>query len=55
MKTLRCMLLAVVVVGVNLCACADEATDQVRATTDKILALMADPALNYEAHISERR
>lgn len=55
MKTLRCMLLALVAVGVNLCACADEPTAQVRATTDKILALMADPALNNEARNSERR
>ena len=49
------MLLALVAVGVNLCACADEPTAQVRATTDKILALLADPALKSEARTSERR
>jgi phospholipid transport system substrate-binding protein len=49
------MLLALVAVGVNLRACADEPTAQVRATTDKILALMADPALKNEARNSERR
>ena len=49
------MLLALVAVGVNQCACADEPTVQVRATTDKILALMGDPALKSEARNSERR
>ena len=49
------MLLALVTVAANLCARADEPTVQVRATTDKILALMADPALKNEARNSERR
>jgi phospholipid transport system substrate-binding protein len=49
------MLLTLVAVGSGLCACADEPTAQVRATTDKILALMADPALKNEACNSERR
>jgi phospholipid transport system substrate-binding protein len=55
MKTLRYMLLALVAVAANLCACAGEPSAQVRATTDKILALLADPALKTEARNSERR
>jgi len=55
MKTLRCMLLALVAVGVSLRACADEPTIQIRATTDKILAVLADPALKAAARNSERR
>lgn len=55
MKTLRCMLVALVAVGASLRACADEPTAQVRATTDKILALLADPGLKNEGHNSERR
>ena len=54
-KTLRCILLALVAVGASLCARAGEPTAQVRATTDKILALLADPALKTEARNSERR
>jgi phospholipid transport system substrate-binding protein len=49
------MSLALVAVGASLCACADEATAQIRATTDTILALLADPALKTEARNSERR
>jgi phospholipid transport system substrate-binding protein len=50
------MLLALVVaVGASLRACAAAPTAQVRATTDKILALLADPALQHEARNSERR
>jgi len=49
------MLLALVTMAASLCARADEPTAQVRATTDKILALMADPALKNEARNSERR
>ena len=49
------MLLALVAVGSGLCAWADEPTAQIRSTTDKILALMADPALKNEARNSERR
>ncbi len=49
------MLLALVAVGASLRACADEPTAQVRATTDKILALLAEPALKTEARNTERR
>jgi phospholipid transport system substrate-binding protein len=49
------MLLALVAAGASLGACAGEPTAQVRATTDKILALLADPALKTEARNSERR
>ena len=49
------MLLALVAAGVSLGACADEPTAQVRATTDKILALLADPTLKSAARNSERR
>jgi len=55
MKTLRCTLLALVAVGASLGACAAEPTSQTRATTDKILALLADPALKTEARNPERR
>ena len=55
MKTLRCTLLALVAAGAGLGAGADEPTAQLRATTDKILALLADPALKTEARNSERR
>jgi phospholipid transport system substrate-binding protein len=49
------MLLALVAVGVSLRASAGEPTAQIRATTDDILALLADPALKTEAGNSERR
>jgi phospholipid transport system substrate-binding protein len=55
MNTLRCILLALAAMGASLCACADEPTAQIRATTDEILALLADPALKTEARNSERR
>jgi len=48
------MLLALVAVGASLCARADEPTAQTRATTDKILALLADPALKNQVRNSER-
>ena len=49
------ILLTLAAAGASLRACADEPTAQVRATTDKILALLADPALKTEARNSERR
>jgi phospholipid transport system substrate-binding protein len=55
MKTLRCILLALVAVGGSLCARAAQPTAEIRATTDKILALLSDPALKPEARKSERR
>jgi phospholipid transport system substrate-binding protein len=55
MKTLRCVLLALVAVSGSLCARADEPTAQMRATTDKILALLADPDLKTDARSLERR
>jgi phospholipid transport system substrate-binding protein len=55
MKTLRWILLALVAVGGSLCARADQPTAQIRATTDKILALLADPTLKTEARRLERR
>ena len=41
--------------GVSLCASADEPTAQIRASTDKILALLSDPAFKTDARKSERR
>jgi phospholipid transport system substrate-binding protein len=55
MKTLRYMLLALVAVGGSLCAHAGEPSAQVRASTDKILGLLGDPALKTDARSSERR
>jgi phospholipid transport system substrate-binding protein len=52
MKTLCCMLLAV---AASVYARAGEPTAQVRATTDKILAAMTDPALKTEARNAKRR
>jgi len=49
------MLLALVTMAASLCASTDEPTAQIRATTDKILALLADPALKTDARNSERR
>jgi phospholipid transport system substrate-binding protein len=49
------ILLVLVAVGARLCACADEPTAQIRTSTDKILALLRDPALNTDARNSERR
>ena len=49
------MLLALVTMVASVCARAGEPTAQVRATTDKILAVMADPALKTEARNAERR
>jgi phospholipid transport system substrate-binding protein len=49
------MLFALVAVGSGLCACADEPTAQIRASTDKILALLGDPALKTDTRSSERR
>ena len=49
------MLLALLATGSSLRANAGEPTAQVRASTDKILALLGDPALKTEARSSERR
>jgi len=49
------MLLALLATGSTLRANAGEPTAQVRASTDKILALLGDPALKTEARSSERR
>src|SRR5512138_98136 len=55
MKPFPCMLLALITIGGGLRARADEATAQIRATTDKILSLLGDSALNTDARKSERR
>ena len=55
MKTLRCILFLLAAVGANPCANADEPTAQIRATTDKVLALLGDPALKTDARKPERR
>jgi phospholipid transport system substrate-binding protein len=39
----------------SLCARADAPTTQIRASTDRILSVLADPALKSEARKSERR
>ncbi len=55
MKTLQCLFLVVMAAAGTLCARADEPTAQIRATTDKILAVLADPGLKTGAHTLERR
>jgi phospholipid transport system substrate-binding protein len=55
MKTLRYLLLVIVAVSAGLSARAGEPTGQIRATTDKILALLADPTLRADARNAERR
>ncbi|MGH7967924.1 MAG: ABC transporter substrate-binding protein, partial [Limisphaerales bacterium] len=55
MKTLRYLLVAVAAMSACLCARADAPTTQVRASTDRILSVLADPALQSEARKSERR
>ncbi len=56
MKTLSCKLLALIaMIAGGLCVHADEATAQIRATTDKIVSLLGDPNLNTDARKSERR
>jgi phospholipid transport system substrate-binding protein len=55
MKTLRCLFVALVTAGSCLCAPAGQPTAQVCASTDKILALLADPTLQPSARKSERR
>jgi phospholipid transport system substrate-binding protein len=55
MKTLRWLLVAQLAAGSSLCARAGEPTAQIRATTDKILVLLSDPALKTDARKSERR
>ena len=57
MKTLRCILLALALVARDgcLCARAEQPTAEIRATTDHVLALLRDPALNTDARKSERR
>jgi phospholipid transport system substrate-binding protein len=55
MKTLRYILLLLVALGASLCARANEPTAQIRASTDDILALLRDPALQTDARKAERR
>ena len=55
MKTLRSILLALLAMASSLCANAGEPTAQIRASTDKILALLSDPPLKSDAHRPERR
>ena len=55
MRLFRAILLVVLIAGSNRSACAGEPTDQIRASTDKILALLRDPACNTETLRSERR
>ena len=44
-----------VAVSGSLCACAGEPTAQLCASTDKILALLGDPAIKTDAQKAERR
>jgi phospholipid transport system substrate-binding protein len=55
MKTLRRMVLALLAMAGSLCLNAGEPTAQIRASTDKILGFLADPALKTDARSSERR
>ncbi len=55
MRTLLSSFLASLAVCSSLCARAGEPTAQIRASTDKILALLGDPARKTDAQTSERR
>src|SRR3974377_2262247 len=55
MKILRCLLLTLMTIGGSRCVRADEARAQIRATSEKILSLLSDPALHTEVRKSERR
>lgn len=55
MRTSPCILLPLLVMGTILRAEAEQPTALVRASTDRILALLADSALNTPAGKSERR
>jgi len=49
------MLLMLVFAGLNFPACAGEPTEQLRDTTEKVLALLRDRSCNTEARKTERR
>ena len=55
MKTLPYILILLLAAGASLCAGASEPTAQIRATTDKILGLLGDPAFQTDVRKSERR
>jgi len=55
MKKFCSLLLTLVFAGLNLSACAGEPTEQLRDTTEKVLALLRNPACNTEARKTERR
>jgi phospholipid transport system substrate-binding protein len=55
MKTLPCILLTLLFLGGGLRARAALPTDEIRATTDKILALLNAPDRKTDARQSERR
>ncbi len=55
MKTLRSISLLLLALGASLCARAAEPTAQIRASTDTLLALLREPALQTDARKAERR
>lgn len=55
MKTLPCLVLALTAVVSSRCADAGGPTAQIRRSSDKILAVLSDPALQTNARSSERR
>ena len=55
MKTLRYISLLLAITSARLCACAGEPTAQIRASTEKILALVGDPAVKPHPRNPQRR
>jgi phospholipid transport system substrate-binding protein len=55
MKTLRYLFLGLAVIAAGHYARAGEPTAQIRASTDRILATLGDPALKSETRSSEQR
>ena len=55
MKALPYLLLSLLAISAGLPVRAGEPTTQLRATTDKLLALLNDPACNTDARKAERR
>jgi phospholipid transport system substrate-binding protein len=55
MRTLECILLTLITLGLTPCTRAERPTNEIRAATDRVLALLRDPALKTDARRSERR
>jgi phospholipid transport system substrate-binding protein len=55
MRTLECILLTLITMALAPCIRAEQPTAEIRTATDRLLALLRDPALKTDAHRSERR